>query len=84
MPDLALFHRLAEPGSAEARRRVVALGLQGRVAFRNVEFPSHRDALAAHGGGETPALWDGARLHAGTEAVLAALDAIAASATGGA
>jgi hypothetical protein len=54
------------------------------VAFRNVEFPSHRDALAAHGGGETPALWDGARLHAGTEAVLAALDAIAASATGGA
>jgi hypothetical protein len=84
MPDLALFHRLAEPGSAEARRRVLALGLEGRVAFRNVEFPSHRDALEARGGGATtPALWDGASLHVGTEAVLAALDAIAAATGGG-
>lgn len=83
MPDLALFHRLAEPGSAEARRRVVALGLEGRVAFRNVEFPSHGAALAAHGGGATPALWDGTRLHVGTEAVLGALETLAA-ATGGA
>jgi len=72
-----LFHRLAEPGSAEARRLVVALGLGGRVAFRNVDFPSHRDALAARGGAATPALWDGARLHEGLEAVREALLALA-------
>jgi hypothetical protein len=70
-----LFHRLAEPDSAAARRLVTALGLEARVAFRNVDFASHRDALAAHGGGETPALWDGRRLHAGLAAVRAALEA---------
>ncbi len=71
---LELFHRLPEPGSAAARRLVIALGLEARVAFRNVAFDSHRDALAAHGGGgETPALWDGARLHVGLAAVRAAL-----------
>jgi hypothetical protein len=78
MPGLELFHRVAEPGSAEVRRRVLALGLEERVAFRNVEFASHREALAARGGAVTPALWDGARLHAGAPAVLAALAAIAA------
>jgi len=84
MPGLELFHRVSEPDSAEARRRVLALGLEGRVAFRNVEFPSHRDALAARGGGDTPALWDGARLHAGAAAVLAALAAAAAEERGAA
>jgi hypothetical protein len=73
---LELFHRLAEPGSAAARRLAVAL-FGDRVAFRNVAFDSHRDALAAHGGGETPALWDGARLHVGLAAVRAALEAAA-------
>lgn len=68
-----LFHRLSEPESAEARRFAVALGLEGRVAFRNVEFASHREALAALGGGRTPALWDGRRLHEGLQAVRAAL-----------
>jgi hypothetical protein len=72
-----LFHRLAEPGSAETRRLAVALGLGGRVAFRNVDFPSHRDALAARGGAATPALWDGVRLHEGLEAVREALAALA-------
>ncbi|HSN92619.1 MAG TPA: hypothetical protein VLS93_15415 [Anaeromyxobacteraceae bacterium] len=72
-----LFHRLAEPGSAEARRLAVALGLEGRVAFRNVEFPSHREALLARGGEATPALWDGARLHQGLEAVRRALEGLA-------
>jgi hypothetical protein len=52
--------------------------LLDRVAFRNVEFKSHRAALAAHGGARTPALWDGARLHVGLAEVEAALDAAAA------
>jgi hypothetical protein len=70
-----LFHRLTEPDSAAARRAVAALGLEARVSFRNVEFPSHAAALAAHGGAETPALWDGTRLHVGLAAVRAALGA---------
>ncbi|HYG68624.1 MAG TPA: DUF2804 family protein, partial [Anaeromyxobacteraceae bacterium] len=75
-PALELFHRIAEPESATARRAVGELGLGDRVAFRNVEFASHAEALAAHGGGTTPALWDGAVLHAGLEAVLAALHTV--------
>jgi hypothetical protein len=74
---MQLFHRLAEPASAAARTRVVELGLEGRVEFRNVGFDVHRDALAALGGGETPALHDGARLHVGLAAVRAALEAAA-------
>jgi hypothetical protein len=74
---LALFHQLADPGSAEARQRVVALGLEKRVAFCNVVFESHRAALAELGGGETPALWDGRTLHVGLRPVLAALEAVA-------
>jgi hypothetical protein len=72
-----LFHRLAEPGSAEARRLVVALGLEGRVGFRNVGFAAHRAALVALGGDATPALWDGVRLHEGLPAVREALAALA-------
>ena len=59
------------------RRKVYGLGLLGRVAFRNVEFESHRAALASHGGARTPALWDGARLHMGLAEVEAALEAAA-------
>lgn len=74
---LELFHRLSEPDSARARRLVTALGLIDRVAFRNVAFESHRAALAKRGGGATPALWDGERLHVGTGPVRAALAAVA-------
>jgi hypothetical protein len=74
---LELFHRLAEPESAAARVAVRDLGLLAQVAFRNVAFDSHRDALAAHGGSRTPALWDGARLHVGVNAIQAALRATA-------
>jgi hypothetical protein len=72
---LELFHRLAEAESAAARVLVRDLGLLEAVAFRNVAFDSHRDALAAHGASRTPALWDGTRLHVGLEAVRAALRA---------
>jgi hypothetical protein len=74
---LELFHRLSEPDSARARRLVTELGLADRVAFRNVAFDAHRAALAERGGGATPALWDGERLHAGLGPVRAALAAAA-------
>jgi hypothetical protein len=69
-----LFHRISEPDSAAARRRLAELGLLEAVELRNVDFPSHAAALAQLGGVETPALWDGARLHVGLGPVLAALD----------
>jgi hypothetical protein len=74
---LELFHRLAEPESAGARKLVMERGLLHAVAFRNVAFDSNRDALAARGGGRTPALWDGARLHEGLAAIEDALRAAA-------
>jgi hypothetical protein len=77
MAGLELFHRLAEPGSAAARKLVVEAGLERGVQFRNVAFDAHREALAAHGGGPTPALWDGARLHVGLDAIRTALAAAA-------
>lgn len=79
-PPFELYHRIEEPASAEARRLAGALGLLGRLALRNVHFESHARALAARGGrGATPALWDGAALHQGREAVLAALERLGAA-----
>jgi hypothetical protein len=75
--SLELFHRLAEPDSAAARLLVAELGLVEAVSFRNVGFESHAAGLAARGGGRTPALWDGARLHEGLAAVSSALAAAA-------
>jgi hypothetical protein len=74
--SLELFHRLAEPDSAAARLLVRDLGLLDAVTFRNVGFDSHAADLAARGGGATPALWDGARLHEGLASVRAALEAV--------
>jgi hypothetical protein len=73
MGALELFHRLAESESAAARLLVRERGLLHAVAFRNVAYDTHRDALAARGGGRTPALWDGARLHEGLAAIREAL-----------
>ncbi len=72
-----LFHRISENDSAAARRHAAELGVVERLELRNVDFESHRAALAARGGAVTPALWDGLRLHVGREAVLAALEALA-------
>ena len=72
-----LFHRIAEKDSADVRRRAAQLGILEKVDFRNVDFESHRAALAARGGERTPALWDGAVLHVGREAVLGALERLA-------
>ncbi|HET8540188.1 MAG TPA: hypothetical protein VFL83_09990 [Anaeromyxobacter sp.] len=68
-----LFHALAEPESAAARRLVRDLGLLEAVTFRNVAFDSHRAALAAAGGARTPALLDSDGLHEGIDAIGAAL-----------
>jgi hypothetical protein len=75
MAAFELFHRLAEPESAAARKLVMARGLLHAVTFRNVAFDSNRDALVARGGGRTPSLWDGARLHEGLAAIEDALAA---------
>ena len=73
---LELFHLLTQPASRRIRRRMGELGLGERLGMRNVAFDSHREALAALGGTEPPAIWDGTRLHEGEmacEAVLARL-----------
>ena len=74
--SVELFHQLADPDSAECRRAIVDLGLEGRVALRNVFYDSHKAAFAALGGQRVPALWSGTALVEGKEAVLAALSAL--------
>jgi len=72
---LELFHRLDEPRSARVRRWVAEHGLHERVRFRNVSYPEAAADFAAHGGQETPALWDGERLFTGADLVIARLEA---------
>lgn len=70
-----LFHSIADAGSATVRRWVVDHGLQAAVRFRNVAYPEVAADLQARGGQGTPALWDGARLLAGAELIIARLAA---------
>ena len=72
---LELFHRLADPPSAVARRYVVDYALEDRVRFRNLTYPEVEADFRARGGHTTPALWDGHTLHQGAEAVVARLQA---------
>ena len=72
---VVLYHRIDDPGSAAVRRRVVELGLKGQVDFQNVETDG-AEAWANIRGKILPALWDGARLHEGTDAALAALETL--------
>ena len=73
---LELFHRIADPPSAVARRYMVDYALEDRVRFRNVAFPEAEADWRERGGHSTPALWDGVHLHQGAEAVLARLQAV--------
>lgn len=75
---LVLYHRLADPASADVRRWIVERGLKSRVDFQNVESEA-AEAFAAHGGGRVPALWDGVRLHVGPDDIRLALGAIIAA-----
>ena len=70
---IQLFHAISDEGSAAARRLIVERGIGVHVRLRNVYYPEVEADLRAHGGGSTPALWDGARLIEGAAAVLARL-----------
>lgn len=70
-----LFHAVADPSSARVRRYVVEHELESVVRFRNVAYPEAAADLAARGGKDTPALWDGVRLYQGADAAIARLDA---------
>lgn len=72
-----LFYTIADPACAAARKAVMERDLMERIDFRNVFYEEVARDLAAHGGGELPALWDGERLHSGLDAVLAALARVA-------
>lgn len=67
--SLVLYHRIGDPDSAAVRRRIVELALKPRIDFQNVDDEGAA-AFAAHGGRSVPALWDGARLHEGRDAVV--------------
>jgi hypothetical protein len=71
-----LFHRLDEPRSARVRRWVAEHNLLHTVRFRNVVYPEAAADFAAHGGENTPALWDGERLFTGADLVIARLQAV--------
>ena len=74
---MELFHAIGDAGSAQARKAVGALGLEGRLRFRNIVYPDVRADFEARGGRELPALWDGVKLVQGAAAVLAALEKLA-------
>jgi hypothetical protein len=77
--QLELFHQIAQPESAEVRRFISEHGLSESVRLRNVTYEEVRTDFASHGGKETPSIWDGEHLHAGRDACLALLRAVASS-----
>ncbi len=72
-PSFELFHAVADASSAKVRRFVVERGLEAHVRFRNVTYPEVQADLSARGGGGPPALWDGATLTLGADAIIARL-----------
>jgi hypothetical protein len=73
---IELFHATNDEGSAAARKRVVDRALVDKIRFRNIFYPEVQADLDARGGKTTPAIWDGARLIEGRDAVLAFLDSL--------
>lgn len=82
MTQPCLFHLIADGACGRVRRRIVELGLDQPLGFRNVHFESHQTLLKELGGGDVPAVWDGATLHTGEAASLAALERMAAERVG--
>jgi hypothetical protein len=74
---IELFHATNDIDSAAARKAVVDRALVEQVRFRNVFYAEVKADFDARGGARLPALWDGARLHQGLDAVLLALSAAA-------
>lgn len=74
-PTFELFHSIADPASAKVRSWVVDHDFTEHVRFRNVTYPEVQADLAARGGPGAPALWDGATLHTGADAIIARLAA---------
>ena len=77
MTNVQLFHLIADGACGRVRARVVALGLEAPVSFRNVHFDQAKADFERLGGTTVPALWDGETLHSGEEATLAALERLA-------
>lgn len=75
MSDFELFHAIGDAGSARVRQAITEWGLEPAVRFRNVTYAEVQTDLTARGGTSTPALWDGARLFTGADAVLSRLAA---------
>lgn len=79
---IELFYIIADADCAAARKAAMEEGVRQQVSFRNTVYPEAAAALEAHGGGNTvPAFWDGAALHQGLAAVLAALAKLRPDAT---
>jgi hypothetical protein len=72
-PTLELFHAIGDDSSAKVRRFVVDRELGAYLRFRNVTYDEVKADLIAHGGFATPALWDGATLVTGADAIIARL-----------
>jgi hypothetical protein len=70
-----LFHAIGDASSAKVRRFVVDHSLGEVVRFRNVSYPEVVVDLSARGGSveSLPALWNGAELVAGADAIIAVL-----------
>jgi hypothetical protein len=74
-PTFELFHSITDPASAKVRAWVVDHDFTEHVRFRNVTYPEVMTDLVARGGVAAPALWDGAMLLGGAEAIIARLAA---------
>ncbi len=75
-PRYELFHRLTDAESAKVRRWLSERQAVEHVRFRNIHYPEVWADFAARGGNQTPALWDGERLHIGADACIEALAAV--------